>query len=155
MNRILGTRASRVSRAPGRTSGIMLFHYGDNYLADLPGYGFSTTPTHSREPLMESFFRRFRPYIKRVFLLIDSRHGLKPMDIIFLDFMNELNLIVEGILTKTDKTLRKDTQLSRINLQNKILSDLEQQNFSHLWMISDYRPLTWQALALYVKKINS
>jgi ribosome biogenesis GTP-binding protein YsxC/EngB len=153
MNRILGTRASRVSRAPGRTEGILLFHYGTLCLADLPGYGYSTTPAYKRASLMESFFYRFRSYIVRVFLLIDSRHGLKPSDIIFLKFMKELGLSVESVLTKTDKTLRKDTVQTRTRLQNKLFTSEELLQFTHIWMISDYRPLTWQALEKHVKNI--
>jgi GTP-binding protein len=92
LNAITGRRElARVSADPGRTREVNLFLIDERLrLADLPGYGFarvSKTTSKSFQNLGRAYLRA-RPNLKRVFLLIDARHGLKAADTEALDALD-------------------------------------------------------------------
>ena len=74
---------ARVSKTPGRTRQINFFLLGNKiFLVDLPGYGYATISKQMRKSwdvLMDSYIRH-RLNLRRVFLLLDSRHGIKAGD---------------------------------------------------------------------------
>jgi len=97
---------ARASNTPGRTRELNYFNADDRIrLVDLPGYGYaraSKTDIANWTKLTRQFLRG-RPGLRRVFLLIDSRHGLKPGDIDIMDMLDETAVIYHIILTKVDK----------------------------------------------------
>ena len=67
-----------VSASPGATRQINFFDLaGRFFLVDLPGYGFAQVSRSLKE---SSAYLRGRPTLKRVCVLIDSRHGVKDSD---------------------------------------------------------------------------
>jgi len=109
---------AKTSSTPGRTQALNFFEpsgYKENlYLVDLPGYGFAKAPKKLVEKWQEllKHYLRGRPSLHRVFLLIDSRHGLKKVDNEILDMLDDAGVTYQIVLTKIDKV--KKTFLEKI-----------------------------------------
>ena len=107
INALTGRKAlARASNTPGRTQEINYFTAGeDHYLVDLPGYGWakaSKATTKKFQDLGRDYLRG-RVTLKRVYLLIDSRHGLKSVDAEALDALDLAAVSYQIVLTKADK----------------------------------------------------
>jgi GTP-binding protein len=96
---------ARTSRSPGRTQQINFFSAGGRLLlVDLPGYGFARAAKSriaSWSALIERYLRG-RPTLKRVLILIDSRHGLKDSDRELFRFLDSVAVSYQVVLTKID-----------------------------------------------------
>ncbi len=99
-------RLARASTEPGRTREINFFLLDERLrLADLPGYGFaraSKTTARKFQDLGRAYLRG-RPNLKRVYLLIDARHGIKAPDEMALDALDLSAVSYQVVLTKADK----------------------------------------------------
>ncbi len=97
---------ARASNEPGRTREVNLFDVdGRLRLADLPGYGFAKvarTTARKFQNLGRAYLRG-RPNLKRAYLLIDARHGLKPPDLEAMDALDQAAVSYQIVLTKADK----------------------------------------------------
>ena len=109
---------ARASNTPGRTRELNYFNADERLiLVDLPGYGYaraSKTDIARWTKLTRQFLAGRAP-LRRVFLLIDSRHGIKDSDKDIMAMLDETAVTYQIILTKTDK-LKKgelDKVLSR------------------------------------------
>lgn len=99
-------RLARASTAPGRTREINFFLLdGRLRLADLPGYGFAKVSRSAARKFQDlgRAYVRGRPNLRRVYLLIDARHGLKPADAEALDALDMAAVSYQIVLTKADK----------------------------------------------------
>lgn len=97
---------ARVSARPGHTRQINFFDLaGRLYLADLPGYGFAQVSKSMKESWQDlaSAYLRGRPTLKRICLLIDSRHGVKDSDHETMKNLDRAAITYQLILTKTDQ----------------------------------------------------
>ena len=97
---------ARTSKKPGQTKTILYYRI-DNYfsLVDVPGYGYAETSKKNVTEisiLLNEYFT-ISKNLKIVCVLIDSRHGLKKIDLEFLSFLEKNKLIYMFILTKSDK----------------------------------------------------
>ena len=115
INALVGQRQlARVSNTPGRTQEINFFDLGGRLmLVDLPGYGYAQAPK-DKATVWALFIKRFlkgRTQLRRAYVLIDSRHGLKPQDEDIMCMMDESAVNYQIVLTKTDKI--KPAELSR------------------------------------------
>jgi GTP-binding protein len=107
INALTGTKGlARASNTPGRTQEINYFEQGpDLYLVDLPGYGYANAPkpvVEKWQRLLKSFLRG-RANLRRAFVLIDARHGIKPVDSDILSLLDTAAVPFQCVLTKTDK----------------------------------------------------
>ena len=107
VNSLTGRRTlARVSSTPGRTRQINFFDLGGRLmLVDLPGYGYARAAKGEIKAwtgLMRSFLRG-RHGLRRVCLLIDSRHGPKPADEDVMTLLDEAAVVFQVVLTKCDK----------------------------------------------------
>ena len=97
---------ARASNEPGRTREVNFFVLDEKIrLVDLPGYGFaraSKTAVDKFQNLGRAYLRG-RPNLKRVYLLIDARHGLKKVDTEALDALDLAAVSYQIVLTKADK----------------------------------------------------
>lgn len=97
---------ARVSKTPGCTRQINFYSLGgDLNFADLPGYGYAKV-SKDEVAVWEDLIKKYlagRPNLKRVFLLIDSRHGLKESDRDIMSLLDEAAVSYQIILTKVDK----------------------------------------------------
>ncbi|MBL8531826.1 MAG: YihA family ribosome biogenesis GTP-binding protein [Hyphomonadaceae bacterium] len=99
-------KLARASTEPGRTRELNFFRVGDVLrIVDLPGYGYAKAPKTeiARWTGLTRDYLRGRPSLKRVILLIDSRHGLKPHDKDVMDALDKAAVIYQIVLTKADK----------------------------------------------------
>ncbi len=97
---------ARSSNTPGRTRELNYFSVADRiYLVDLPGYGYAKAPKAdiARWTALTRAYLRGRAGLRRVFLLIDARHGIKDTDIELMDMLGEAAVTFQIILTKADK----------------------------------------------------
>ena len=112
VNALTGRRTlARVSHTPGRTRQINFFRLGEALvLVDLPGYGYaraSKTLIRDWTRLVEDYLRG-RPSLRRLCLLIDSRHGVKPPDRDLMDMLDAAAVSYQTVLTKADKATSPD-----------------------------------------------
>jgi GTP-binding protein len=97
---------ARASNAPGRTREVNFFVLDERLrLVDLPGYGFAKaarTEVRKCQNLGRDYLRG-RPNLKRAYLLIDARHGLKDVDQEALAAFDTAAVSYQIVLTKADK----------------------------------------------------
>lgn len=109
---------ARTSNTPGRTQELNFFMLTENlYLVDMPGYGYarvSRSKVEAWTELMRTYLRG-RASLKRVFVLIDARHGLKKTDIEIMDMLDETAVSYQIVLTKCDKP--KPPALHKVKVQ--------------------------------------
>ena len=85
INALTGQVIARASNTPGRTQELNFFKVGKRFfLVDLPGYGFASAPRATIQAWTQLIhaYLRGRQQLKRVFLLIDARHGLKKEEVV-------------------------------------------------------------------------
>ena len=107
INTLTGRKAlARTSNTPGRTQEINFFTAADShYLVDLPGYGYANAPL----PVVEKWQRLLKKYLsgrrslRRAFVLIDARHGVKSVDEEILSLLDSAAVTFQCVLTKADK----------------------------------------------------
>ncbi len=114
LNALTGRKSiARASVTPGRTQELNFFEVGDPTklrLVDMPGYGFAKAPPEVAKKwqrLVRDYLRG-RVVLKRVLLLIDSRHGIKPPDLEMMTMLDESAVVYRLVLTKADKIKTSD-----------------------------------------------
>ena len=104
---------ARTSNTPGRTREINYFTIGEEaFLVDMPGYGFAKVPKEmvaGWTKLIEKYLRG-RHNLKRTFVLIDSRHGIKKKDLEIMEKLDSSAVLYQIVLTKTDKIKTAELQ---------------------------------------------
>ncbi|MEM8771505.1 MAG: ribosome biogenesis GTP-binding protein YihA/YsxC [Pseudomonadota bacterium] len=106
---------ARASNTPGRTREINYFDLdGALRLVDLPGYGYAKVSRSESEAWnrLTRNFLKGRTTLRRVCVLVDSRHGLKASDLEMMDMLDEAAVNYQIVLTKTDKI--KPTALAKL-----------------------------------------
>lgn len=114
INALTGRRnLARASNTPGRTQEINYFTLGAAlHLVDLPGYGFAEAPP----ALVAKWQRLLRAYLagratlRRAFVLIDARHGIKAVDEEILTLLDRSAVTFQVVLTKADKVRSADRE---------------------------------------------
>jgi GTP-binding protein len=111
INALTGMKAlARASNTPGRTQ---------HYLVDLPGYGYANAPL----PVVEKWQRLLKQYLsgrqtlRRAFVLIDARHGVKKVDDEIMSLLDSSAVTFQVVLTKADKV--KEVERAKILEQVK------------------------------------
>ncbi|SHF73480.1 GTP-binding protein [Loktanella atrilutea] len=106
INALTGRKGlARASNTPGRTQEINYFTAGDLYVVDLPGYGFANAPVAvvaKWQALLKNYLQG-RPTLRRVFVLIDARHGAKAVDEEIMTLLDRSAVTFQAVMTKTDK----------------------------------------------------
>lgn len=106
---------ARVSVTPGRTRELNFFTLGPEselYLVDMPGYGYARAPKSEVKGWTQLIrdYLRGRRQLKRVFLLIDARHGIKANDRDTMKLLDEAAMSYQAVLTKADKPKQSELQ---------------------------------------------
>jgi GTP-binding protein len=111
INALVGQNSlARTSNTPGRTQELNFFHVEGPanpglIVVDMPGYGFAAAP----EAKVKAWTRLIHDYLRgrqnlaRVYVLVDARHGLKPVDIEVLDELEKSAVSYQVVLTKADQ----------------------------------------------------
>jgi len=125
INALTGRKTlARTSNTPGRTQQLNFFALGPEaaprlMLVDLPGYGYAKAARKSVQAwtkLIHAYLRG-RPNLRRLCLLVDARHGVKPNDEEIMNILDAAALSYQIVLTKADKVPpaqieRQKTQLA-------------------------------------------
>ncbi|MEM1236408.1 MAG: ribosome biogenesis GTP-binding protein YihA/YsxC [Pseudomonadota bacterium] len=113
---------ARASNTPGRTQEINFFSLADRYLVDLPGYGFANAPV----AVVEKWQRLLKAYLsgrvnlRRAFVLIDARHGVKPVDEEIMSLLDASAVTFQAVLTKVDKNKPGQTDKILAQVRGKL-----------------------------------
>ena len=120
INAVTGRKAlARASNTPGRTQEINFFTAGEShYLVDLPGYGYANAPI----TVVEKWQRLLKQYLsgrqslRRAFVLIDMRHGIKSVDEEILSLLDSAAVPFQCVMTKTEKIkdIDRDKTLAQV-----------------------------------------
>ncbi|NCN84386.1 MAG: YihA family ribosome biogenesis GTP-binding protein [Sphingomonadales bacterium] len=99
---------ARTSNTPGRTQELNFFDVGDPLvfrICDMPGYGYAKAPPKvvQKWRFLINDYLRGRAVLKRTFVLIDSRHGIKPVDEEVMEMLDRAAVSYRVVLTKADK----------------------------------------------------
>ncbi|MFZ9133641.1 MAG: ribosome biogenesis GTP-binding protein YihA/YsxC [Gemmobacter sp.] len=112
INALTGRKAlARASNTPGRTQEINFFALGEaRYLVDLPGYGHAEAPKAivARWQALLRAYLSGRASLRRAFVLIDARHGVKTADEEIMALLDRAAVPFEVVLTKADKIPARD-----------------------------------------------
>lgn len=136
INTLTGRKSlARTSNTPGRTRELNYFVLSDDlYLVDMPGYGYA----RASKDLIENWtqlicdYLRGRQQLRRVFLLIDARHGLKNSDRAMMDLMDTSAVSYQIVLTKVDKLKVS----AREALQNKVATELSKHPAAYPFLVT-------------------
>jgi GTP-binding protein len=115
INALVGmTSLARTSNTPGRTQELNVFEAVDAPLriVDMPGYGFAQAPREKVAQwtrLIHSYLTG-RPNLRRVYVLVDGRHGPKANDLTVMNELDKAAVSYQVVLTKGDKLLPKDLE---------------------------------------------
>lgn len=138
INAILRNQCAKTSKTPGKTSAIQVYPWllGHKILIDLPGYGYAK----KNKGLLEQWRRLIDGYwdwdqnLEQVLVLLDSRHGPTPLDVLAIEFLSFKGIPVTFVLTKVDEL---KTQAQRVLRQKEVslaLQGLGIRDFSSFWV---------------------
>lgn len=116
INALVGQKAlARTSDTPGRTQELNFFAADAGItIVDMPGYGYARAPKHQVADWTKLVFDflRGRANLRRVYVLVDARHGLKDNDVEALKALDQAAVSYQIVLTKADKV--KPAELARV-----------------------------------------
>lgn len=123
---------ARTSNTPGRTQELNFFDIGDPLIfriCDMPGYGFAKAPPKvvQKWRYLINDYLRGRQVLKRTFVLIDSRHGIKTTDQDVLTMLDKAAVSYRIVMTKADKV--KTTELEAT--KEKVLAEAKKHPAAH------------------------
>ena len=132
VNALTGRRMlARTSGAPGRTRQINFFDLGKQLmLVDLPGYGYADAPKTAIKAWtgLVRHYLRTRAALRRVCLLVDSRHGIKEIDRPLMAMLDAAGVSYQIVLTKIDKVGGAD--LARV--VDRVAAELAAHSAAHV-----------------------
>jgi GTP-binding protein len=116
---------ARASNTPGRTQELNFFDVGDPALfriVDMPGYGYAKAPVKTVQQwrYLINDYLRGRAVLKRVFVLIDSRHGIKEVDHEIMKMLDNAAISYRIVLTKTDKIKATEREAVEVDTMTKL-----------------------------------
>lgn len=121
---------ARTSNTPGRTQLLNFFDLGSRiFLVDMPGYGYaraSRAQIRDWTQLVRDYLAG-RSSLARVFILVDSRHGLKSNDLEILDMLDKTAVSYQCVLTKSDKPKAGDLK----NVLEQVTKALRKRPAAH------------------------
>jgi GTP-binding protein len=124
INAVTGRRdLARASTAPGRTREVNFFVADDRLrLVDLPGYGFAKVSRGAARKFQDlgRAYLRGRPNLKRAYLLIDARHGLKAIDEEAMAAFDTAAVSYQVVLTKADKLKPREAEAAAAEALRRI-----------------------------------
>ena len=113
------SKLAHTSKTPGRTQELNFFSFGEDIpmmtIVDMPGYGFAKASKSKIAEWTElsRYYLQNRSNLRRVFLLIDARHDIKPSDEEIMSMLDNCAVSYQIILTKIDKIKDRDKKISK------------------------------------------
>lgn len=113
INAVVGSPVARTSNTPGRTQSLNLFNIDDKIMiVDLPGYGYARVSKEQAAAWLDRLedYLLNRRQLSRLFVLIDSRIGVRSSDLELMDFCDAHGISYQVVYTKKDKRVREKNQ---------------------------------------------
>ena len=156
INALTGRKTlARTSNTPGRTQEINFFTLGEmRYLVDLPGYGFAKAPTDKVaqwQRLLKAYLSGRRG-LQRAFVLIDARHGVKPVDNEIMSLLDSSAVTFQTVMTKIDKL--KASELDNVLDQVRANLSKHPAAFPELLLTSSAKNQGIETLRSVIAQIN-
>lgn len=156
INALTGRRnLARISNTPGRTQMLNFFSTEGIplLLVDMPGYGYAAAPKKVVDNWTRLIFDylRGRQNLHRLFLLIDSRHGIKGNDLGAMESLDKAAVVYQIVLTKVDKI--KQDQLSQVIARTENLISQHPAAFPHIIPTSSSKQVGISELRTEIAKI--
>ena len=113
------SKLAHTSKTPGRTQELNFFSFGEDMpmmtIVDMPGYGFAKASKSKIAEWTElsRYYLQNRSNLRRVFLLIDARHDIKPSDEEIMSMLDNCAVSYQIVLTKIDKIKDRDKKISK------------------------------------------
>lgn len=127
INAVTGQKGlAKTSNTPGRTQQLNYFNLADKiHIVDLPGYGYAQAPESMVKQWQRVIFAYLqgRVNLKRVFVLVDSRHGIKKVDLEIMELLDKAAVTYQIVLTKSDKV--------SVDALQKVKEDVEKEITKH------------------------
>lgn len=146
-------KMAKTSSTPGRTRLVNYFEIdGKVYLVDLPGYGFAQASKEIKKEwdrVLDDYFNNTHN-LKLVLVLIDSRHLPSDLDVMMINYLVELNIPYQIILTKTDKLSR-----SQLNKNINDISNYIRHNKNMFIVTSADKKIGSNEISLVIEKFIS
>ena len=124
INAVTGQKGlAKTSNTPGRTQQLNFFNFDQSlYIVDLPGYGFAQAPEAQVRQWQKVIFAYLqgRVSLKRVFLLIDGRHGIKKVDEEVMEMLDKAAVTYQIVLTKADKVSQTQIEETKTNIEKTL-----------------------------------
>ena len=114
INAVVGEKIARTSNTPGRTQSLNLFNLDDkSMIVDLPGYGYARVSKVEAIRWVNRLQKYLlnRSQLRRLFILIDSRVGVKDSDLDLMYFCDNNGICYQIVYTKKDKKIREQNQM--------------------------------------------
>ncbi|KAG0208648.1 hypothetical protein BGX28_000456 [Mortierella sp. GBA30] len=132
---------ARVSSKPGLTRQLNFYRCGDKFVVvDMPGYGFAFAKPEDKAAwteLIEEYLSS-RKTLKRIYVMIDARHGLKVADKEFLTMLNSKSKKFQVVLTKCDLVPPPDLARTYMLVQDELKKSYRNAIADRLLMVSSY-----------------
>lgn len=113
INAVVGANVARTSNTPGRTQTLNLFNLDDRVMImDLPGYGYARVSRADAARWLARLqeYLLTRRQLRRLFVLIDSRIGVRASDLELMSFCDVHGIVYQVVYTKKDKRVREQNQ---------------------------------------------
>ena len=124
INALTGRKGlARTSDTPGRTRELNLYsNDGEVFIVDMPGYGYAKVSKSEVTAWTAMLFEylRGRNNLRRAYLLIDARHGLKPNDLDVLPVLDKAAVSYQIVLTKADKVKPAELSETIVTVRNQL-----------------------------------
>ena len=114
---------ARTSHTPGRTQQLNFFNINNRFhLVDMPGYGYAAVEKQKVQAWTQLIhdYLRGRARLARVYVLIDARHGIKPVDEAVLETLGTAAVSYQIVLTKADEPKKDELEKRIAETQQKI-----------------------------------
>ena len=126
INRLVGRKnLAYVGASPGKTTHINYFLIDQKaYLVDLPGYGYSRTSKEERERysrLIEEYFAADRPYIARIYLIVDARHKPTADDVTMVQWVRHYGYPLTVVANKQDKLKKSEVEPNLVCIRESLM----------------------------------
>ena len=126
INALTGQKGlAKTSNTPGRTQQLNFFNLNQQlYIVDLPGYGYAQAPESQVKQWQKVIFAYLqgRVSLKRVFLLIDVRHGIKKVDKEVMEMLDKAAVTYQLVLTKADKVSETQAKVVKEDVEKSLLA---------------------------------
>lgn len=132
INAITKSDIAITSKTPGRTKQLNFFNIAEKMnFVDMPGYGYAKANKKEIENWTDLMIKYLlgRDNLKRLFLLIDSRRGIKDNDLEIMKILDDCAVLYQVVLTKSDEVGKQELE--------KILKDIKGDSINHTAMLED------------------